>query len=54
MLHRRRRHPQSEPPAESKACKHARHVGTCSCCQRAQLDRWTLQLAQVQRIRPGR
>ncbi|HZU40658.1 MAG TPA: hypothetical protein VE992_06385 [Solirubrobacteraceae bacterium] len=37
-------HPQS--PA-AKPCGHSRHVGTCPCCQRAQLARWSAQLAQV-------
>jgi hypothetical protein len=26
-----------------KACGHVRHVGTCPCCQRAQLARWHAQ-----------
>lgn len=30
-----------------KPCGHARHVGTCPCCQRAQLARWGAQLAQA-------
>jgi hypothetical protein len=31
----------------AKACGHAAHVGTCSACQRAQLDKWKSQLAAV-------
>jgi len=42
---------QSHRPAAAKACGHPRHVGTCSCCQRAQLERWNLQLAQATRQR---
>ncbi|HLJ03372.1 MAG TPA: hypothetical protein VKT31_08015 [Solirubrobacteraceae bacterium] len=37
--------------AEGKPCGHPRHVGTCSCCQRLQLERWSLQLAQATRQR---
>ena len=43
-------HRASKPDHASeggKACGHPRHVGTCSCCQRAQLERWNMQLAQV-------
>jgi hypothetical protein len=29
------------------ACGHVHHVGTCPCCQRAQLARWRDQLASV-------
>jgi hypothetical protein len=32
-----------------KPCGHARHVGTCASCQRAQLARWRTQLAQASR-----
>lgn len=42
---------QSHRPAGGKSCGHARHVGTCSTCQRAQLERWSVQLAQA---RPAR
>ncbi len=28
-------------------CGHAHHVGTCPCCQRAQLARWHDQLEQA-------
>jgi hypothetical protein len=28
-----------------KRCRHDRHVGTCPECQRAQLARWSSQLA---------
>jgi len=28
-------------------CGHARHVGTCPSCQRAQLARWNAQLVSV-------
>ncbi len=41
---------QNTCPSAGKACGHPGHVGTCSSCQRAQLDRWNLQLAQVQRL----
>jgi hypothetical protein len=41
---------QSPYPTAEKACGHSDHVGTCSNCQRAQLDRWSLQLAEVQRL----
>ena len=34
-----------------KRCGHARHVGTCPECQRAQLSRWSVQLAQAQPVR---
>jgi hypothetical protein len=30
-----------------KRCGHARHVGTCPCCQRVQLAKWDTQLAQA-------
>ena len=36
-----------------KSCGHARHVGTCAECQRAQLARWSVQLAQAQPARYG-
>jgi hypothetical protein len=32
-----------------KACGHARHIGCCPECQRAQLARWDVQLAQATR-----
>ena len=32
-----------------KPCGHRRHVGPCPSCQRAQLGRWYLQLAQAAR-----
>ena len=35
----------------AKRCGHVRHVGTCADCQRAQLTRWSVQLAQVQPVR---
>jgi len=38
--------------ADAKPCGHVRHVGTCSACQRAQLSRWSTQLAQAQAERP--
>jgi len=38
-------HPTDRPTA-GKACGHIRHVGPCSTCQRVQLERWNLQLAQ--------
>jgi hypothetical protein len=30
-----------------RACGHARHIGTCPCCQRVQLAKWDTQLAQA-------
>jgi hypothetical protein len=30
-----------------KPCGHDSHVGTCPGCQRAQLERWNAQLAEV-------
>ncbi len=33
----------------AKACGHTAHVGTCAACQRAQLAKWSAQLAQVAR-----
>ncbi len=45
---------QTQRPAPCKPCGHARHVGTCSTCQRAQLERWNTQLAQaLPARRPG-
>lgn len=43
------------PPTRTttKTCGHHRHVGTCPCCQRAQLARWNAQLAQVAQTRQG-
>jgi hypothetical protein len=38
----------------AKACGHARHVGPCPCCQRAQLARWTMQLTAASAPRRGR
>ena len=35
----------------AKRCGHVRHVGTCADCQRAQLSRWSVQLAQAQPVR---
>jgi hypothetical protein len=37
--------------ATARACRHTRHVGCCSECQRAQLARWDEQLRQVERAR---
>lgn len=37
----------SQRPIVLKPCGHDRHVGTCSTCQRVQLERWNAQLAQV-------
>lgn len=42
---------QPTAPTNAKACGHARHVGHCGCCQRAQLERWSAQLANA---RPAR
>jgi hypothetical protein len=47
----RNTHTHSAHPA--KPCGHTRHVGTCAECQRAQLSRWSVQLAQVQPPRYG-
>lgn len=33
-----------------KACGHVRHVGVCPTCQRAQLERWRIQLVQAQTV----
>jgi hypothetical protein len=49
-----KRHNHSNTAAANstgKACSHTRHVGTCASCQRAQLHRWSSQLAEVQRMR---
>ena len=35
-------------------CHHRGHVGTCAACQRAQLARWRVQLAQAAAIRDTR
>jgi hypothetical protein len=42
---------QATIAATAKTCGHARHVGTCGSCQRAQLAKWQGQLAQVQAVR---
>ena len=34
-------------PSTKKVCGHIRHFGPCPWCQREQLARWELQLAQV-------
>jgi hypothetical protein len=34
-------------PTPAKACGHDRHVGSCACCQRAQLTRWAEQLVEA-------
>ncbi|HZU39779.1 MAG TPA: hypothetical protein VE992_01935 [Solirubrobacteraceae bacterium] len=34
--------PTAHPPGKA-VCGHTRHVGTCPCCQRAQLARWRAQ-----------
>jgi hypothetical protein len=44
------RHQQSSPPANAKSCGHPRHIGSCPACQRAQLERWSLQLANARPI----
>jgi hypothetical protein len=44
------RQPQSSPPSNAKSCGHPRHVGSCSVCQRVQLERWSLQLASARPI----
>ena len=41
--------PQRTAPC--KPCGHVRHVGSCSACQRVQLERWATQLAQVRPLR---
>ena len=41
------------PPTSAirqKPCGHARHVGWCPACQRAELGRWDAQLAQSSRM----
>jgi hypothetical protein len=45
----RNTHTHSAHPA--KRCGHVRHVGTCPDCQRAQLSRWSTQLAQAKPVR---
>jgi hypothetical protein len=40
-------------PTSEKGCGHLRHVGTCGCCQRAQLARWSHQLEQCRAPRRG-
>jgi hypothetical protein len=42
-----------EPADTGKPCGHAHHVGTCPSCQRAQLNRWHMQLIQVKPARPA-
>jgi hypothetical protein len=37
----------AESEWRTRPCGHARHVGTCAGCQRAQLARWRGQLMQV-------
>ncbi len=37
---------QGQTPGE-KPCQHDKHVGTCPCCQRAQLARWQAQLDEL-------
>jgi hypothetical protein len=37
----------SDAAMSAQACGHNRHVGCCACCQRAQLARWTIQLAEA-------
>jgi hypothetical protein len=36
------------PRVAIKPCGHLRHIGTCAACQRAQLARWNMQLADAQ------
>jgi hypothetical protein len=44
------RNQQSSPATGTKSCGHPRHVGSCPACQRAQLERWSLQLANARPI----
>jgi hypothetical protein len=45
--------PASSPSSTTqRTCGHSRHVGSCGTCQRLQLERWSLQLAQVTRPLP--
>ena len=46
-----RTHPHERALPAPRQCGHARHVGTCPSCQRAQLARWNAQLAAI--TRPG-
>jgi hypothetical protein len=39
--------PNAHQRIADKPCRHHRHVGCCPHCQRAQLDRWAAQLANV-------
>lgn len=36
-----------------RACGHDRHHGSCPDCQRAQLDRWRVQLESVETTAAG-
>lgn len=44
------RHHQPSPATDAKSCGHLRHVGNCPVCQRVQLERWSLQLANARPI----
>jgi hypothetical protein len=35
------------------SCGHAKHVGSCPTCQRAQLARWRAQLLQARALETG-
>jgi hypothetical protein len=41
-------------PTTNKACGHTRHVGSCPWCQRSQLARWAVQLAEALPLRRRR
>jgi hypothetical protein len=41
--------PTAHESAPHKTCGHQAHTGSCPQCQRAQLDRWAKQLADVAR-----
>jgi hypothetical protein len=46
-----RSEPRSYELRPDRAFGHARHVGTCAACQRAQLARWRAQLLQASAAR---
>jgi hypothetical protein len=44
----------SSRSAATRLCGHTSHIGCCSACQRAQLNRWAEQLRQAQEARFAR
>jgi hypothetical protein len=42
------------PLIRTRPCGHPRHVGVCPSCQRVQLARWAVQLADVSRSHNAR